>query len=164
MLISGSLGSKVPSLELKPYEEYIPIRGSATYGQSFKIPWGSEPVHLSAVLPMPRLPPHARVLKKSRFGAIIGWATLDVEPNNVTEVLCAAIQRKDLIFDGQLRAIFAEDRTQLAINGVGVHETHIDVLLPVHIATNASDADLPSYQRLGYGIVVVAQKCWSRET
>ena len=113
--------------------------------------------HLSAVVPTPGLPPHARVLKKSRLGAIIGWATLDVEPNNVTEVLCAAIQRKDLIFDGQLRAMFAKDRAQPAMNGLDVHETHIDVLLLGHIATNAPDAELASYQRLGYGIVVVAQ-------
>lgn len=156
-LILGSLGSKVASLELKTYDEYIPIMGSAIYEQGFKIPDGSEPVPLSAVVPTPRLPPHARVLKKSRSGAIIGWAALDVEPSDVTEVLCAAIQRKDLVFDRELRTMFAKDKTRPTMDGRDVHETHIDVILLGCLATTLFDANLPSYQRLGCGVVVVAQ-------
>lgn len=90
-------------------------------------------------------------------GAIIGWAALDVEPSNVTVGLRAAVQRKDLVFDGQLREMFAKSRTQPAMKGNDVHETHIDVGLLECIATNAPDADLLSCQRLGCGIVVVAR-------
>ena len=85
---------------LKTQEDYHPILGSSIYAMGTHVPKDRDLIPVSERVPNLQLPSQTRILKTSRSGKIIGWATLDGDFACNVDVLCAAIQTQRATWNG----------------------------------------------------------------
>ena len=149
------LGELVRHLGLSNYDDYIPVVGSAIYGEGYQIRRDGIPRPMDQEIPSPKLPPQTRTLKTCRNGGIIGWAVLDREHLKLGDIMCAAIQYNKLVFEEKDQSASSGTVGLPLIRGHGAEEEHVDVILLECAPSRAYNAQRNTFRRLGRGTIVM---------
>lgn len=141
------LGNTVASMGLKTQEAYLPILGSSIYAMGTYIPRDYGFIPGSQRVPNLQLPSQTRILKTSRSGKIIGWATLDGDFVCNVDVLCAAIQTQRDPWNG-----LADGKAER--KPLQQQEEHTDVLVLEWARKAECETQEKIYRRVGRGAIV----------